>query len=797
MIRNYFTLAVRNLVRHRNFSLLNIVGLMIGIVCSIVIFLLVKYEYSFDKFHSRVHRLYRVVTQKNLSGGVDYDMGTPFPMARTLRTEVPMVQNAAAFFEVHDNQIDVLDDQKNATSRRFNEPRGVAFAEPEFFEMFDFPWLAGTPRTSLSEPRSVVLTQSMAEKYFGDWKSAVGRFLQLSNQDILTVTGVLANPPSNTDFPIQVIISYKTLGENLPGWESGNSNQQCYVLLSDKMEPQKVDEQLAALTLKYEKPPIVDKYLLQPLNQIHFDSRFGNYNRRTVSQVHLKALMLIGIFLLAMACVNFINLSTAQVMNRAKEAGVRKVLGGYRLQLMTQWMTEAFVIVFISVAGGLVSAALVLPALNPILGLPLHVQLSDPMLIIFALGLLFFVTIFSSVYPGLILSGYKPILALKNKISGSGQKLSSRKALVVFQFLIAQLLIIATIVVMKQTHFFENTSLGFDKDAIVTVPIRSDSTGKAGIEPLRAKLSSYPGIRELSFAITSPAADRPNWWTSFRFRDATKDEGFELNLKFADTGYFRTYGLSLVAGRIYSSSDTIKEAVVNETLLKKLGVRNPDEVLGKNLIFWDKKVPIVGVVKDFHVASLKKEIVPVAMTTNTDAYWRMSARLKPQNIKQTIAGIEKAYASVFPKNIFEYQFVDESLAAFYAQEEKLSKLFRLFSLIGIGISCLGLLALVSFMAVQRTKEIGIRKVLGASAINISNRFFKEFAMLTLLAFVIAAPVGWYFMNKWLEDYPYRIHINGWVFALTGLISLLIALLTVSFQSIKAAVANPVKSLRTE
>jgi ABC-type antimicrobial peptide transport system permease subunit len=770
---------------------------MIGIVCSLVIFLLIRYEYSFDSYHSKKDRIYRIVTERKQDAGKDYDAGTPFPMAGAIRTEYPQVEKAAAFYGNNDNQIDVLDENKNPTDKRFNEVDGISFAEPSFFEIFDFEWLSGSPVTSLTEPDAVVLTQAMAEKYFGDWKKAMGRSLRLGNRDILTVTGILANPPSNSDFPVKLVVSYKTFGERQPDWESSNSNHQCYVLLKDKSLAAPFSTQLAAMATKYKKPPVIDNYFLQPLSTIHFDSRLGNYNKRTVSPGLIRALTLVGIFLLVMACINFINLSTAQVINRAKEAGIRKVLGGYRIQLMLQWITEAFVIVLLAVLGAIGITNLILPVINPILKLPLHLNPLDPVMLLFMLGLLIVVTLFSSFYPAFILSGYRPVIALKSKLINKTEKISVRKGLIVFQFVIAQLLIIGTMIVMMQTNYFQNTSLGFQKDFMITVPVRADSAGRAGTETLRNKLLDQPGVSNVSFAITSPAAERPNWWTTFRFHDATKDEGFDLNLKFADTAYLNTYGLSLVAGRIYQASDTVKEAVVNETLLKKLGIRKPEDAIGKDLLFWDRKIPIVGVVKDFHIASLRDEIVPVALTTNKRAYWKMTVRLQPQHVKESLAGIEKAYTSVYPANVFEYQFLDETIAGFYEQEKKLSSLFKIFSFVGIGISCLGLLGLVSFMAVRRTREIGIRKVLGASVINIIAGFFREFALLTIVAFVIAVPVGWYFMDKWLQDFAYQVPIKWWVFAITGFGALFIALLTVSFQAIRAAIANPVKSLRTE
>jgi ABC-type antimicrobial peptide transport system permease subunit len=446
-----------------------------------------------------------------------------------------------------------------------------------------------------------------------------------------------------------------------------------------------------------------------------------------------------------------------------------------------------------------VLAFLTIPYLKEALHLTFEQSaVNKPLLFLFVVLLVPFITISAGFYPALILSNFKPIQALKGKFRASGQQeVTVRKGLVIAQFLVAQVLIICTLAVLNQMHYLQTAPLGFTKESVVTVLIPRDSVGVAGIEPFRNRLLAQPGIKNVSFSLSSPASVRENFWNGFRYDQSAKDEDFNVNLKLADAEYFKTYGIEFVAGRPYLPSDTIREIVVNQTLLKKLGVTEPQQAIGKTITLFGKKYPLVGVVKDFHITSLKEEIVPVLITTDKRVYWQANIQLQTQHLAETMAAIDKNYKSVYPQSLFEYEFVEEAVAGFYKEEKKLANLFRVFVTIAILISCLGLYGLVSFLAAQKVKEIGIRKILGASLADIIILLSKDFIQLVVIAFIIASPIAWYAMTQWLQNFEYRAPIGWWVFALAGLIAVLIALVTISFQAVKAAVANPVNSLRSE
>jgi ABC-type antimicrobial peptide transport system permease subunit len=508
--------------------------------------------------------------------------------------------------------------------------------------------------------------------------------------------------------------------------------------------------------------------------------------------------MLIGIFLLVIACVNFINLATAQAVNRSKEVGVRKVLGSSRTQLAMQFIGETALITFCALTLAIVMAALALPFLSRLLEVQLHFPF-DGTVLLFLFGVFVLVTLISGSYPALVLSGFNPINALKSKVAPKiTGGISLRRALVVLQFSIAQILIIGMLVVVSQMAYFKNSDLGFDKDAIVAIGVPGDSLSKTKYQYLRSQLLAQPGIKSISYSFAAPS-DYGSWSSDFKFDHSTKTTDWEASFKWADTTYFKLFNLQFVAGRPYFNSDTVREFVVNETLVKKLGFRNPQDIIGKELNFWNgKKVaPVVGVIKDFHAASLRDPVPPIVMGAWKDLYRTMTVKLQPQGVTETLAHIEKAWTEAFPDNVYEYQFLDERIATFYKQEAQLSLLYQIFAGIAIFISCLGLYGLVSFMAVQRNKEVGIRKVLGASVQSIVYLFSKEFTLLIVVAFAIAAPVAYYFMHQWLANFTFRIDLSWTIFLLAILASVFIAWLTVGYKAVKAGLANPVKSLRTE
>jgi putative ABC transport system permease protein len=805
MIKNYIKTAWRNLLRNKSYTAINVVGLAVGIAACLLIFLVIQFETSFDTFHRKKDHIYRVITANKGPEGMSYSSGVPFPTGPALRMDYPELVAVTSIMS-NSGQITVLDNGKTKALKKFKETN-VYFTDPQFFDVFDFGWLAGDKKTALAEPNTVVLTREYAEKYFGDWKNAIGKNIQYDNKNVLKVTGILKNIPVTTDIPIQVVISYATIKNtdfngNLKDWVSVFGGHYCFVVLPGNMAAARFNNDLAKFVKKHKPADYVkDGMTLQPLKEMHYDSRVSVFSDHTFSKELINALSLIGLFLLIIACVNFINLATAQAVNRSKEVGIRKVLGSNRRQLVLQFISETFIITMFAVTFAIGITAFSLPFLNQLLDIKLSSSfLIDPTVLLFLAAIIIGVTLLSGLYPALILSGFNPISALKNKVAPiSSSGISLRRGLVVLQFCIAQVLVIGTLVIITQMNYFRNKSLGFEKDAIINVPVPGDSISHLKMSTLRNQLLQVAGLKDLSFSFASPS-DNSGWSTDLKYDNSPKKTDFNANLKWADASYFKFYNLKFVAGRPYIKSDSVREYVVNETFLKKLGVRNPQDAIGRYINLWDDKkkyAPIVGVVKDFNTRSLHRDIPPVLMSSWKDVYQTINIKLQGGNIKQTLASVEKMWNQTYPNYVYEYQFLDDKIAAFYKADSQLSQLYKIFAGIAIFISCLGLYGLVSFMAVQRTKEVGIRKTLGASVANIVYLFSKEFTLLILVAFVISAPIGWYFMNKWLQDFTYKINLSVGIFITAIAVSVVIAWATVGYKAIQAALANPVQSLRSE
>jgi putative ABC transport system permease protein len=805
MIKNYFKTAFRNLWRNKNFTLINISGLAVGIGVCLVIFLVVQFELSFDNFHPNKNRVYRIITELHSEDGVKRTAGVPFPLPVTMHNDFPSVKTSAVYCAGGD-QIIVLDD-KGQMQKKFKEERGVFFAEPGFFDIFHFPLIAGEVN-SLKDPNAAVITRETAERYFGEWHSAIGKsFKHITNgfTEIQTykVTGVLADIPENTDFQIKIVASYTSLTNftKSTDWVSVASNHGCYLLLPESTTMASMNDQLKSFVKKYKSGDTQrNAQVLQPLSEVHYDNEPGNFLQRNISKSLVNTLWLIALFILLIACVNFINLSTAQAVNRSKEIGVRKVLGGNRSQLKIQFFTETALITFAAVLLSVLLVIISIPAINSILKLPLSFDLkANPLIIIFLLAIAIMVIFLAGFYPALVLSRFNPITALKSKFDASRSKgVSLRRGLVVFQFMIAQALIIGTLIIVKQMDYFRNQPLGFEKNAIVTVEFPEDSVAKTKIPYLKDKLLAINGIKSVSFSFATPA-DEGNWNSNFRFDHAEKETDFSANLKWADAEYVKTYNIELAAGRNILPLDTVREFLVNETLIKRFGITDPAKALNKDLEMWggQLKGPIVGVVKDFHALNLRKGMMPVIIASQRDFYSKAGIKADANKIPAVLKQVSKLWNEVYPDFVYEPKFLDATIENFYAQESKLSILYKIFAALAIFLSCLGLYGLASFMAAQRIKEVGIRKVLGASVNNIIMLFSREFLILIAIAFVIAAPIAWYFMHGWLKDFVYRINISVWILLLAGLLAALVALFTISFQAIRAAIANPVKSLRTE
>jgi len=802
MFKNYFKTALRNLKRNKSYAAINVLGLAVGIGASLLIFLVIQFETSFDNFHKKKKGIYRVATQFHTQDGVDYSDGISFPVAPALRIDFPQLKEVASIFR-QGGQITV--DNGNGQQKKLNEDN-FYYAEPEFFKMFDFEWLFGDAKSSLSNPSNAVLTQATAEKYFGDWKSAIGKTIKHENKELYKVTGILKNPPPNTDFPLRIVVPYSALQNiyiknNLNDWVSTFGGAYTFAILPPELSPSTFNTQLIAFAKKHKPAEYAsDGYITQPLSEIHYDDRFGNYNGHTFAHSLITALALIGLFLILIACVNFINLATAQAVRRAREVGVRKVLGSNRSQLAFQFLGETAIITIAAVILAIIMAETALPFLNKLLETKMTMNfVFNPVLALFIVILTIIVTFLSGIYPAIILSGFNPVTALKSKINTKMVGgISLRRALVILQFAIAQVLIIGMLIVVSQMNFFRNASLGFDKAAIINVPMPGDSLSKTKVDYIRNQLLANNNVISASFSFASPSSES-NWNSDFKFDHATKTTNFSANLKWADPDYFKTYGIQFVAGRPFYPSDTVREFVVNETLLKKLGVRKPEDAIGKEINFWNntKVGNIVGVIRDFNSYSLRQPMAGVILSTWKDVYQTINIKIKPGAEKSVLPFVEKLWNQSFPDYVYQYQFLDDTIANFYKQESQLSMLYKIFAAIAILISCLGLYGLVSFMAAQRTKEVGIRKVLGASAKHIVYLMSREFTLLIIIAFFISAPTGYFIMKKWLENYTYRIPLTASIFILAITGSIVIAWITVGQRAIKTAIANPIKSLRTE
>lgn len=809
MFSNYLKTAWRNIIRHKGYTIINVSGLAVGIAACLLIFVVVNFELSYDTFQKNYDNIYRIVTTaKHSDGSEDHNPGIPCPAYDALKADFPQFEKIAPVAISSGSQVTVLGTDPNtdvASSKKFIEDNNIVFTSPAYFDMFNAEWLSGSAGT-LKDLGNVILNRKSAEKYFGDWKNAEGRFIKLDNTALLKVSGVIEDAPLNSDMNMGMFISYesfKTYPDNFgysAEWGSLSSNHQVFVMLPQNVKAANIQSQMPAFIKKHytqDDGPTKRMQVLQPLKEIHFDAGYGSLGDHNADKNVLWTLSFIGVLIIVMASINFINLSTAQAVGRSKEVGIRKVLGSRRGQLISQVMGETFLIVLFSVVLAVFIAKLVMPYLSNVASVPENIPLLTTATFIFLAVVLVTVTILSGIYPALIVSGFKPALALKSKItSASVGGISLRRVLVVTQFAISQILIIGTIVAVSQMNHVRNADLGFNKEALLIMPAYTDSINLARMEPLRQQLLQNPDVVSVSFG-SDEVSSNNNWASNFAF-DNKKDEDYPVFHKFGDVNYLKTYGLQLAAGRNYVASDTTNEIIINETLLHKLGMTDPQKAIGKNLrLGGGRWLPVVGVVKDFKTNSLKDEVKPLTIAARKQFYFSLAVKINTANLSRTTAQVQKLWEKTYPEYAFNSHFADETIENFYRQENQLSLLYKIFAAIAIFISCLGLYGLVSFMAAQKTKEVGIRKVLGASVGNIVVMFSKEFTVLISIAFLIAVPVAWYYMNNWLQDFQYRISIGIGVFGLAIMVSLIIAWITVGYKAVKAALINPVKSLRSE
>jgi len=794
MLRNYLKIAFRNLWRDKSYTIINVIGLSLGITCAILIFLLVNHHASFDNYHKNPDQTYRIVSDLSFGEQNIQTPGVPRPVPTALREDVPELAQVAEIQQMYDLVVTLED--ASGQQQKFKQEE-AAFVRSQWFDIFKYEWLEGAPEV-LDAPGNVVLTKSTAEKYFGA-QNPIGKTIRVDNENDFLVSGLIADLPENTTYEQDMLLPFaayeKQVGEEtMTHWGSVSSNHQVFAVLPANFTSQQLSAQLEAIIAKNypEEDQGVYTFKPQPLADIHFNPDYNGIAPRS----YLWALALVGLFLILTACINFINLATAQAINRAKEVGVRKVVGGSRGQLFRQFMLETGLLTMLAIIFSAVLAKMALPYLNELTFSNMSLDyFSDAKYPIFFAAMLVLVTLFSGAYPAIVLTGFKPAEALKSKFaSASFGSFSLRRALVVTQFVITQFLIIAAIVMTSQMEYFKNADMGFNKDAIVTTPLPIQEPSQ--MQTMKNQLLQVPGIESVSYSFSPPASTSTNT-TNFRYGNRQEDEVFQINTKPGDASYLETYGLELVAGNNLPVSDTIRGYLVNETLIEKLGLDSPEEAINQDLEVWGREAPIVGVVKDFTTRTMSSEIDPISIMSEAETFEQINIKISTANVPEALAAIDKIWNAQFPQHFYEYQFLDEYIAEFYELESILLWLLRVFCGIAILIGCLGLYGLVSFMALRKTKEIGIRKVLGASFGNILWIFGKEFTRLVLLAFLIAAPLAWWVMNLWLSDYANRISIGAGVFVLAILATIVIVVFTVGYRSITAAAENPVESLRSE
>jgi ABC-type antimicrobial peptide transport system permease subunit len=797
MLKTYFKIAFRNLGRNKTYGFLNVMGLALSITCGMLIFTLVKYHLGFDNFHNNSSRVYRFVTEQHRDE-ISYVPSVPPSFGKAFRNDYTFGEQTARIVTFEEDLISI---QTGNDLKKFKELTGPAFAETGFFEIFNFPLVRGDKKTALTEPNTVIITQRIARKYFGH-EDPMNKILRVGGKVDCKVTGVLKDLPANTDLQAEIYISWPTLisyskwytDDNT--WSGISSQLQCYVRLRPNISPAQVEKVLPAYVKRFRATnKNVHHYKLQPLAEMHFDARYGG----VMEKRNLWILSFIGLFLVITACVNFINLATAQALRRSKEVGIKKVLGSLRWPLFWQFIAETALITILATLLAIGLSYLLLPYVNELFHSQLSINfLNDWRLLVFTPVLMILVTFLAGAYPGLVLSGFRPILALKGKLSMQHiGGFNIRRGLIVTQFSISLVLIICMIVITHQMQYAKQSDLGFNKDAIVMVPIGAGPEDMAATT-LKNKLAAIPGVQKVSMCYTSPASES-NWFNSIRFDNRPEFEEFRVNIKSADDQYLPAFGLKLVAGRNMFPSDSVREFLIDETLVRKLGLRSPQEAIGRKVEFNGGVLTatIVGVLKDFHDQSFHEDISALSITTKVDQYRAYAVKVDLNNITTVLSKIGKTWSSMHPDKIYQHEFLDERIAEFYETEANMLNLIRTFSVIAIFIACLGLYGLVAFMVSQKTKEIGIRKVLGSGIGEILWIFGKEFAALILIAFLIAAPLGWWLMSNWLQDFEYHVPMGPWIFVWAVVVIGLAAAITVGYQSVRAALMNPVKSLRSE
>ncbi|OQP65607.1 ABC transporter permease [Niastella populi] len=792
MLKNYFKIAFRNLWRHRVFSFINIMGLTVGMTACLLIFLYVRFELSYDRFHPKADRVYRVVADIKTPTETLPSQGPAWAVPGHIKFDFPEVE---AFTRVApENLLFRKGDIK------FNEANSI-WADSAFFQIFGFKLLKGDPRTALKEPFSVVMSASTAKKYFGKADPMGQTILITSEGSPATITGIMQDMPENTQVKGDVLVSMTTITtQYAKGIDDQWSNYSpwAYILLKPGTDAKTLEKKFPAFLEKWSGKEMKELQMfvtlkLEKLKEVYLYSSRGD-SLGSIRNVYIFSI--IALFILIIACINFINLTTARASERAKEVGIRKVAGAVRPQLARQFLGESIVICFIAFLLTLGLSALLLPSFNQLAGKTISTGIfHDGPLVALLLGTGIVIGLLAGIYPAFVLSSFKPIEVLKGRFATGNKGNILRKGLVISQFAISTALIIGTIIVYTQMSYMRNRELGFNKDQVLVVETKSEKKRGA----LQEAISRLPNIKTSALSASVPGSGHPGAYSEVE--NVKGDlQITNLDLYFVDFDYIPLYNFKMAAGRAFSreyKTDSGQAMILNEAAVRMLGYHSPDQAIGKKFKQWGHEGRIIGVIQDFHYKSLQTPIKPLSIRMNWDNTTLLSVKVNAANIQKTIASIEKEFKTIIPNRPFSYYFLDEFFDRQYRNEERFGRLFLNFAVLAIFISCLGLLGLASYATMQRTREIGIRKVMGASVSNIINLLSKDFLKLVIISFFIAAPVAWYFMHKWLADFAYRTSISWWIFAMAGVLAILIAVVTISVQAFRAAVANPVKSLRTE
>jgi putative ABC transport system permease protein len=828
MIKKQLLFALRRLGRHRLTTTINLLGLTFGILSCVVIYLYVAFEFSYDKFHTDTDRIFRVLSTMADGAGTQHkDVMMSAPLGPALRQETSGFSAVTSLFTDDSKVIIPLAGQppRLIPANSGDQTYHISFADTDYLKIFHYRWLAGNPATALEKPFSVVLTESEAKRYFQDGtpQDWMGRTVVYEDSLTVSVTGIVKDWDHNTDFGFKDLISYSSLENSflktyLGGWNMAGSNINIYVKLGPDETVAQAGQQFAAFYHRRFPKAKSAGLLLQPLADIHFNAAYHDPYSRQAHKPTLFALAGIALFILVIAAINFINLSTAQSMLRAKEVGIRKVMGSSVGGIVWQFLVETGIIVVAAMALALLLANPVIAALNGFIPKGVRLHMTDPGTWLFIVTTIGVTCLIGGWYPGRALASFLPVSSLKGQgVQQLNSKSYLRKGLIVFQFAVSLIFIIGTLMVGRQIHFMLSTDLGFNKDAIVTIDLPGDQP-KNRKDVFATEIRHVAGVRQVSLNTADPESLNHEFLgMGLEYKGAT-DVSISPGGDDIDTGYISLYGLTLVAGRNFELSDTARGKIpisasspaapgyrtyiLNETAAGALGFNRPADAVGKKVMNGPTSGLIIGVVKDFHSDDLHQKIRPFVFTTEAGNASQLSVKLSSAglsagNVKTLLTNMESVYKKIYKGTAFQSHFLDESLEQLYTQEEQTSQILNIAMGIAIFISCMGLFGLAAFNANQRTREIGIRKVLGAGVPQLVTMLSREFVLLVGISTVIAAPVAGWGVYKWLQNFAYRTSMPWWIFVLAGVAAMMIALLTVSLQTIRAASANPVKSLRVE